>query len=170
MIIVAYNLVGCNSEDVLRLRGKETVPCPICGGKLKVHGSCRRKLQIASNETVIYHLRVMKCCTCGKTHRELPDGVIPYKRMSADYFTQVSNVPTESALDEHELADVESSTWRRVVSWMRWFIRYVDSVLAIVGFDPLPATFCIGNIAAGQTEHFVRLVVNSGFWIQHRSA
>ena len=43
------------------------------------------------------------CCTCGKTHRELPDGVIPYKRMSADYFTQVANVPTESALDEHEL-------------------------------------------------------------------
>jgi len=25
MIIVAYNLVGCNSEDVLRLRGKEPI-------------------------------------------------------------------------------------------------------------------------------------------------
>lgn len=35
MIIVAYNLVGCNSEDVLQLRGKETVPCPICGGKIE---------------------------------------------------------------------------------------------------------------------------------------
>ena len=36
--------------------------------------------------------------------------------MSADYFTQVANVPTESALAEHELADVESSTWRRGVT------------------------------------------------------
>ena len=25
MIVVAYNLVGCNNEDVLRLRGKEPI-------------------------------------------------------------------------------------------------------------------------------------------------
>lgn len=169
MIIVAYNFVECNSEDVIRLRGAEIVPCPICGGRLKVHGSCRRKLQITSRDTVIYHLRVMKCCECGKTHRELPDGVIPYKRMSADHFTQVARVPAESALTGRELENVEPNTWRRIAAWMRWFLQYVRPVLAVVGLTPLPAAFCVGDMTARQTEHFVRLVVNSGFWLQHRS-
>lgn len=170
MIIVAYNRVEGNSEDVIHLKGKETVPCPICGGRLKVHGSCRRKLQIASTDTIIYHLRVMKCRECGKTHRELPDGVIPYKRMSSDFFTEIATVPAESRLTGRVLEDVETSTWRRVTAWMRWFLLYVRSVLAIVGLPRLPATFCVGDMTAGQTEHFVRLVVNSGFWAQHRSA
>ena len=170
MIIVAYNRVEGNSEDVIHLKGKETVPCPICGGRLKVHGSCRRKLQIASKDTVIYHLRVMKCCECGKTHRELPDGVVPYKRMSSDFFTEIATAPAESCLTGQVLEDVESSTWRRVTAWMRWFLQYVRSVIAIVGLPPLSATFCTSDMTAGQTEHFVRLVVNSGFWTQHRSA
>ena len=164
MIIVVYNQTDGKREDIIYIKGKEAVPCPICGGSLKVHGSCCRKLQIARKDTVIYHLRVMECRNCGRTHRELPDGMIPYKRMSSDYFTEIATTPSEAYLTGPILEDVEASTWRKSVAWMHRFIQYVRFVLASVRLPPLPETFFIGDLTAGQTEHFVRLVVNSGLW------
>ena len=78
MISVARFEKARNGE-ITRIYGQEEVVCPVCGGALKVHGTCIRKVR-QGDHTHQYHLRVMECRCCGKTHRELPEGIIPYKR------------------------------------------------------------------------------------------
>ncbi len=70
------------------VRGTEKLPCPHCGGKLRVHGSCKRKLR-EIDCTRTFRLRVMKCTNCGKTHRELPSFFVPYKRYSLNSICEI---------------------------------------------------------------------------------
>ena len=66
----------------------------------------------------------MECKKCGKTHRELPEGIVPYKRMEAERLSGISE-----ASSEKELGDVESTTWKRVQDWVLWFLQYALDVL-----------------------------------------
>lgn len=70
------------------VRGTEKLPCPHCGGKLHVHGTCHRKLR-EIDCTRTFRLRVMKCKGCGKTHRELPPFFVPNKRYSLNSICEI---------------------------------------------------------------------------------
>ena len=115
----------------------------------------------------MYRLRVMKCKLCGKTHRELPEGIVPYKRMDAERLSDITE-----AEEEKDLGDAEISTWKRVKEWVLWFLEYALKVLkslqTLLGaeFPTVSADDCLNR----RLKYFVRLVVNSGNWIQHRSA
>ena len=141
--------------------GKESIPCPICTGRLKVHGTCLRKLRNSDGE-MIFRLRVMECRSCGRTHRELPAQMVPYKRTDVNGIANIADV----APSEH-LTVCETSTWKRVVSWVRWFLWYAQKIQE--GLFSLATDFS-GQTLAEQLAYNVRLVVNSGNWIQHRSA
>lgn len=152
-------------ENVIIFTGAETIPCPICGGSLKVRGTCRRKLITREGEET-YRLRVMECKACGKTHRELPSHMIPFKRMDESLISDIA-----SAGKKERLNMAESSTWRRVRLWVLWFLQYARSVLE--GSQGLPNRLpAVSDSAAIECAlaPLVRLVVNSGNWIQHRSA
>ncbi|MEG1884379.1 MAG: hypothetical protein RR224_11785, partial [Clostridia bacterium] len=63
MVIVAHGYV-CIKDGVTIFSGSEAVPCPVCSGRLTVHGTCRRKLRTKEG-TREYRLRVMECSACG---------------------------------------------------------------------------------------------------------
>lgn len=114
----------------------------------------------------VYRLRVMECKECGKTHRELPEWIVPYKRMDVELLSVISEVAEERCLGE-----TEAGTWRRVKAWVAWFLAYALNVLKSVqvtlgrGFPTIPS----GDSLHRKLAYFVRLVVNSGQWAQHRS-
>ena len=143
--------------------GREEVPCPCCGGKLHVYGTCIRKVREADG-THKYRLRVLRCRGCGKFHRELPDSIIPYKRAGLAAFCET----VQAKSDQYSC---EESTWRRMRSWMERFLtnaRFVERSLICSGL--LPRTGEPGDSLARQMEYYVRLVVNSGNWVHNRSA
>ena len=109
----------------------------------------------------------MECKSCGKTHRELPEGIVPYKRMDAERLSDITE-----AEEEKDLGDAEASTWKRVSVWVLWFLDYALKVLrslqTLYGTE-LP-TVSPDDFFSRRLKYSVRLVVNSGNWIQHRSA
>ncbi len=60
-----------------------------------------------------HRLRVMKCRSCGRTHRELPDEIIPYKRYSVE---MVESIAASEPGNHEDLTD--HSTWRRITLWV----------------------------------------------------
>lgn len=150
--------------EMIVFTGYEEVPCPVCGGKLKVHGTCRRKF-FRREGVQLYQLRVMECKECGRTHRELPDFGVPYKRMDVEMLSEVAED------DGHgRMVKAESSTRHRVKAWVIWFLWYAQKVLEGLRVDtPDIATIPDGAGLKQRLAYFVRLVVNSGNWIQHRS-
>ncbi len=122
MIIAAHGTEYFKNNLTIFTGSGDTV-CPDCGGKLIVHGTCRRKIKTHSEEKV-YRLRVMECVRCGKTHRELPSGFIPYKRMDAQFISEIA----EASPAEHMML-AESSTWQRIKMWVAWFLQYAQELL-----------------------------------------
>ena len=166
MIIVAgyKRIVKEGNEEIIAFIATEEVPCPICGEKLTLRGRCRRKLREPGG-TVVYRLRVMKCERCRKTHRELAQWMVPYKRMSAQVLSGIAQS------DNKNLGTAEGSTWHRVRKWVKKFICYALDVLrAVLVTDPGIKTVPTGLSHCEKLKYYVRLVVNSGRWISHRSA
>ena len=98
----------------------ESVPCPICGGKLFVHGTCRRKC-ITADGIVTFGLRVMECRKCHHTHRELPRGIVPYKRHCAEIIADCRDTCPDTI--------GEFSAFLRMKVWLTWFLEYAEKVM-----------------------------------------
>ena len=152
-------------SDIIIFTGTEEIPCPTCGGRLRVHGTCRRKVQRKDGQE-IYRLRVMECRACGKTHRELPEGIVPYKRMDAELLGVIAEDPGVGELEAPSI-----STWDRVKTWIIWFLAYAKHVLEgqQISLGKTFATIPPGHSFGRRLAYYVRLVANSGQWIQHRS-
>jgi len=145
--------------------GSGDTVCPDYGGKLIVHGTRRRKIKTHTTEKV-YRLRVMECVCCGKMHRELPCGFIPYKRMDARFISETA----EASPTEHMML-AESSTWQRIKMWVAWFLQYAQDLLCEKRV--VAPSLLIKQTTEGLTSQLVYLTiltVNSGNWIQHRFA
>lgn len=80
-IIKVKNGIAC-------VHSESAVYCPDCGRKLFFHGTCKRKVR-AQEKTRCYVLRVLFCKNCKKTHRELPDFIVGYKRYSRDELCEI---------------------------------------------------------------------------------
>ncbi len=141
--------------------GTETILCPFCGGRLFVRGTCRRLLRRADETQETYRLRVLQCSSCGRSHRELPDEIVPYKR---------HDIPSISAMGETpEECIAEPSVRHRLMRWLYWFLSYAAQIAESLRLAGLRTTEPSGDSLRRRLTHFVRLVVNSGNWIQHRS-
>lgn len=70
-------------NGIIAIRGLGKNICPLCGRALGVRGTCRRKVYTMRGAYIL-QLRVLYCCECGRTHRELPYFLIPYKRYSVN--------------------------------------------------------------------------------------
>ena len=76
-MIIVSNCVDVLRDSVTIMYTKDKTYCPACGGGLTPHGWCERKL-VVSEETKVFSLRVSYCQKCCRSHRELPDSIIPY--------------------------------------------------------------------------------------------
>ena len=148
-------------DGIWIITGQEDVPCPICSGKLAVRGTCKRKLRQESDDTITLRLRVMECKGCGKTHRELPEGIVPYKRHDAESICGMQKAPQDCI--------AEPSVRNRIIVWLAWFLRYGKDVLKSLLEQGYHLTEPVVEPLSRQLVQFVRLVVNSGMWVQHRS-
>lgn len=72
----------------------EVISCPDCQHRLYAHGQCKRKVcrdkfGEKNKEPEIHHLLVMECRECHRTHRILPEDIIPNKRYDAETFSRI---------------------------------------------------------------------------------
>ena len=148
-------------DGIWIITGQETIPCPFCGGTLAVRGTCKRKLRKESDDTMTLRLRVLQCKDCNKTHRELPEGIVPYKRHDAESICSMQKAPQNCI--------AEASVRHRIIVWLAWFLRYGVDVLKSLLEQGYHLTEPVGEPLSRRLIQFVRLVVNSGMWIQHRS-
>lgn len=148
-------------DGIIYFTGWEEIPCPECGGKLHVRGTCGRKLRRKNNSVKVYRLRVMECGKCGKTHRELPGNIIPYRRMDLESVSELAQISHAGNLN-----DSEASVWRRVKAWVFWFLDYAGKLSGHP--DAINERFT--HKICEHLKDFVKFTVNAGKWIQHRSA
>ena len=71
-------------DNLIIIIAQEFLACPCCEGELFVRGTCRRQAINAEGIKRHYQLRELQCRDCGKTHRELPTPLVPYKRYDGE--------------------------------------------------------------------------------------
>ena len=181
LIISDYQLVEKPSggDFVWFVVSLEQHVSPCCGGALRVISS-RKRVRIRSTgvkERLI--IRRLRCQDCGRTHSELPDCLVPYKRYdSASIEAVVSGDPLlDVAADESTL-----------LRWKTWFSEMVNYFLgclqalilryrgyAVEVRSDLPESSLqriwhyVGN-APCWLARVVRPVANANLWVQTRFA
>lgn len=161
MIIVTY-FTQYIKDGVVVITGTEVIPCPICGGRLFVHGTCIRRVKAADGEIMVFRLRVMECADCHHTHREIPSSIItPYKRFGTEAISQMAEDPEECC--------VEPLVMFRILVWLSLFFIYAQGIEESLIQRNLLGTKYTGRDCRDRLSYYVRIVVNSGERVQHRS-
>lgn len=78
-----------STSTIFVVTGEAEITCPCCGGVLQYRDRRQRKARDESGAWVIYHLRRLRCLSCGRLHTELPDFLLPYKRYCRAVFEAV---------------------------------------------------------------------------------
>lgn len=151
------------------ITGMEDVPCPCCGGNLGVRNTCSRTVVLPDDSREHLQLRVMKCGECGRTHRELPAGIVPYKRHSAESICKMKEDSDGSTKKDSDECIPEITVRRRILFWLDWFLAYAEDIARSIRERGFPVPEQPGNTLLGRLTYFVRLVVNTHNWIQHCS-
>ena len=160
-MIIVTQFTSYSKDKILYIRGMEAIPCPVCGGRLFVHGTCERKSRDETGQVHLLQLRVMECESCGRTHREIPDILVPYKRYSTEAICTITEKP--------EVCTAEPVTCKKISLWLSCFLYYAQQIAEGLILQGLTVTEPSSNRLLSRLKHFVRLVTNSGFWQQHRS-
>lgn len=58
--------------------------CPDCGGELKHYDKVKRIIRTKGRAAEYIDIQRVRCVNYGKTHRELPRSMIPYKQYSSE--------------------------------------------------------------------------------------
>ena len=140
--------------------------CPTCQQKLNVIGSRKRRLIRIDGIRENYIIRRLHCKNCNKTHHELPDFIVPYKRHEAETI--------EAILDGYDNAvPCEVSTINRMRAWFAWMIKHLQGCIdacrmkygdEIVPFSLLRPISDDGTPVKGWLTRAVHLAVNSNNW------
>lgn len=140
-----------------------------------VAGSRKRILRESDGQKSILIIRRLKCEHCKRIHHELPDSIVPYKRYSADAIEEIL------AEKKEEIYPCETSTALRLRCWFSLLREYFEMALSAIRYrhmedkeiwqrlsvlTPLTPT----DQPVGWLRNIVRILVNSGFWLQTRSA
>lgn len=159
------------------MTGLEDLPCPCCGGDLYVHGTCKRNLKVTGGKVTL-RLRVMECSKCETTHREMPNGLVPYKRYSAEMLCAIFNghLP-ENDKDAKSVDALTSPKWdeyaddvcmcdisirQRIIEWLLWFLARGQDM------EETYSSLISADSICSRLKYYVRIIVNSGRWEQHR--
>jgi len=164
---------------VFFVRSAESSHCPCCGNSLEASGSRRRVWYRNSGNREKLIIRRLYCERCHKTHHELPDVLIPYKRYGVESIEQVVDNQTVDVPAD------DSTLWR----WYKWFkewgIYAIGCLISIAKRFSLdlpvedmsgPPRTVLQKFGHHQTEtggwlsKVVRPIVNVHLWLHTRSA
>ena len=161
MIIISDFTLLFNPEDgFYHLEIHEDLICSICGSAdLSPKGRPKRKLIMLDGEMRRLKLKRLRCRKCTKTHRVLPDIIIPYKHHCAETYGDVINNGAVNAIY------CETYTIQRIKAWWAAMQLYIKSILLAIrekhGVD-LTTEKKLGKI--------VRAMANAHLWPGTRSA
>ena len=118
MISISKYKIEVNENGKKRVVSQELVPCT-CGGHLAFKEYRLRIVRRSGEDKEFIEIRVLYCVDCNKSHRELPDFLLPYKHYTAQ--------AVEAAVDRKK---AECPVGERTVKrWRAWFKR-IRSYLA----------------------------------------
>jgi len=126
-------------------------------------------------EKIALLIRRLQCKSprCKKIHHELPDKAVPYKRYEAKAVETIIEAEDFKKTD----CPCEQSTSIRIKTWYSRLREYYESTLqAVEEMNPQSKEMikksrkAITERVSGWLCMLVRMVVNSGRWIQTRSA
>ena len=157
------------------VRSSETPVCSCSDHKMIVIGSRKRSMFKTDGERIHLIIRRLRCRRCQKIHHELPDIIVPHKHHCAETIEEI--------LADRESAayPCETSTAMRL---RRWFLllrgNWTSALTAVKArcqqekqlADDLCRLTPIrpSSLSDGWLKRVVRILVNSGFWIQTRLA
>lgn len=150
--------------------------CPFCGKRMCVAGSRKRIVRLSDGRIIYLIIRRLYCDRCDRMHHELPDLVVPYKRYSSDAVEKLLSSRTSPVS-----VGCETSTVLRLRVWFSLLRSYFESALESIKLIFKNDTWLAAelnqllplspeSLPDGWLAKLVRTVVNSGFWIQTRSA
>lgn len=58
--------------------------CPVCNGSLKYYDRVHRIIRLGGGVRKRLTIRRLRCRDCGRTHRQLPKFLIPYKHYGSE--------------------------------------------------------------------------------------
>lgn len=175
--ISKYQLIPSkDSNNRFYVKSQENSICPRCENiKLKVIGSRKRTAWKGDGSILTLVIRRLNCCNCHKTHHELPDLLVPYKR----YVSAV----IESILDDNTTEICcENSSISRIKSWFAEVSKYMAGCLNAIAIRLGLETKLQNSLSAyrrikimmGETSGWlakaVRTMVNTNNWVHTRSA
>jgi len=161
MISISKYKLEVNKNGKKYVVSQEQIPCT-CGGHLAFKEYRLRIVRLPSEDAEFIEIRVLYCVDCGKSHRELPDFLLPYKHYTAQ--------TVEAAVDRKK---AECSAEERTVKrWRAWFKRIRSYLAAAIvaalsefekvrlrALDPLDTLRAAGS---GWLAGAMRRYVNSG--------
>ena len=157
IIITKYKLEYNQEECIAYVRADEDVVCPICGnGAMKQKGRRKRNVRTSDGIKQKLSVRHLKCKGCGKTHRELPDIVVPYKQECAETIEKVINGDTAEV-------GCEDSTINRIKAWWSNIMPYIRSVLLSIR-EKHSIAIELGEMGGIKLRQIVRALVNTHLW------
>ena len=154
--------------DLIIIVAQEILSCPCCEGDLFVRGTCHRKAINSAGTRYAYRLRVLQCRNCQRTHRELPEPLVPYKRYDGEAILFIENTPSQAPCDFR--------TVELIQNWLEWFISYAGHICAAKGIRQNPASgihiSCADcckqrKLVAQPNGFFLRLTVGYTVYIKH---
>ena len=155
--ISKYTLEYNNDDNIYYVESGEISVCPICASELTKKGRRQRKSLTQEGLWRIFSIRRLKCCKCKKTHHELPDCIVPYKRYGTHAIENIVMGFTEVFCEE--------STIRRIKIWWTLMQTYVIKIAA-----SLSAKYEYSITEVKKVAEIVRLLANSNSWPGTRSA
>ena len=96
--------------------------CPVCGEPLSYRDSCIRIMRLEGGRKRRFLIRRLKCSSCGRLHRELPDCLVPYKHYAAEEISGVlDGVVTPTINEEGKRKKVQLLWWQRFLPFCALF-------------------------------------------------
>ena len=156
-----------NGVCVFRVRAGEICYCPICFGKLIKKGwRARFLIRIKPGATEEYCepyekicllIQRQKCKKCNKIHHQLPDCIVPYKRLSLEIIENIIMQPEKQTL-------IDEGTIKRILTWWAIMTAYILGVAPSLMEKHKVIITPDKKLAA-----IVRALVNSHLWPGTRS-
>ena len=107
--------------------------CPVCGEPLSYRDSCERTMRLEGGERRKFLIRRLKCSSCGRLHRELPDCLAPYKHYASEVISGVLDGIVSP--DDEDSTDYPCETtlhrWR---CWLEANQLRIDGYLKSTGY------------------------------------
>ena len=135
----------------------EPLHCPLCESDKTLSGYDRvdRKLRMQDGTIQKLRIRRLLCPHCHRTHRELPDRIIPYKRYERESIEEVLNGNPKGAPDDER-------TREKLRSWYKQIRNYLKGILTrqkVKWFASPEKKISL--------QSMVKVVVNAGLWTTH---